>query len=937
MSSSETSGLSNLSSIFAQGAGTNQSPVQGRHESEVSPGVSIGSNSNLDFDAPQSTYASDNLNLDTPGLHNLADNEGSQTPFEVTTIGDSLLTKTPTLTQNATNPLRTGVTGYSYWGTGDRIGLPGDGPTDPQSIDFFSGEYNNQNWGTGLITFANAAEEEFAISGFTRGMLPSPTSNNSKGASKYIKNIGSDGLGYMKQSSLLWSMPLGFGANGTNPSLTDDSSTGFETSIPSKYNGSNFIPNETGDYLVGKNFQFPGVLMKARYESNYGTSTVISDDNKYSAQAGYDSPLSYTSQWYYSSIGETVGGTPVLDADENEITTNSLAKTTPNQIPISSGTYPKNLHHTNKFALGSYYGLGYRTISPNLGLHTDDVGEDSVLRKTSLADMNQYDTLYQSVGGAGSDGIMKSRDVGYYSNLDLSNLSIRYQSSAFRYNYNGGNRSSEINEPYTIVGVNDAEGDFASRSEMSRVRQSDAKKRDASRLKLFLDSDAGKKWKVDEAKRGVLAYVNHIAGGSLDNFGGFLALGFGSQRFNYLPLLPGIVIGGVNVNIGAKIRLAKAWPTTSRALGVGRYEDVGQIPVASAILNVNRPLTKNPIADLFSSTAILHKGTGHDFGQPGTRSPGYLSTLGGKPKQNVNTSINPTGDPGFFSSVTSMFGSQDGLKGDIFTTAGVPENTNSIKLSFDKDKDDKKAKASDPNENIETKDEDSTNKEPKENTLDKLKKAANSYGKAKGATAIKKIEDVESSEHGMPFYFKDLRDNTYVIFRAYLDSITEDVSPEWNSGNYIGRSEPVYTYKGAERLINFSVKLYAFTKDELKAIYIKMDRLTSMAYPKYKADRLFITEGVNKVAKTRMIPPLAKLRIGELYGSKGRELPGFIKSLSYSVPEEATWEHEQGKRVPKYITATIGFQVIHATVGPPGLGDRFYGIMEEGIEEFVSS
>ena len=47
--------------------------------------------------------------------------------------------------------------------------------------------------------------------------------------------------------------------------------------------------------------------------------------------------------------------------------------------------------------------------------------------------------------------------------------------------------------------------------------------------------------------------------------------------------------------------------------------------------------------------------------------PGFLSTLGGKPKQNVNTSINPIGDPGFFSSVTNMFGSQDGLKGDIFT------------------------------------------------------------------------------------------------------------------------------------------------------------------------------------------------------------------------------------------------------------------------------
>ena len=48
--------------------------------------------------------------------------------------------------------------------------------------------------------------------------------------------------------------------------------------------------------------------------------------------------------------------------------------------------------------------------------------------------------------------------------------------------------------------------------------------------------------------------------------------------------------------------------------------------------------------------------------------------------------------------------------------------------------------------------------------------------------------DTESEKDGMPLYFKDLRDNSYIMFRAYLDGINETVSPSWSSTNYLGRS-----------------------------------------------------------------------------------------------------------------------------------------------------
>tara|TARA_A100001201_G_scaffold96340_1_gene83261 strand:- start:2325 stop:6011 length:3687 start_codon:yes stop_codon:yes gene_type:complete len=186
---------------------------------------------------------------------------------------------------------------------------------------------------------------------------------------------------------------------------------------------------------------------------------------------------------------------------------------------------------------------------------------------------------------------------------------------------------------------------------------------------------------------------------------------------------------------------------------------------------------------------------------------------------------------------------------------------------------------------------------------------------------------------GMPFYFKDLRDDSFLVFRAYIEGLSETISPNWEAVSYVGRSEPVYTYSNAEREVQFTLKLFAQTKDELNAIYHKINRLTSLCYPQYKQDFLMgdtdydpatatddtVIEGVGRA---RMKPPLTKMRMGDLYGTEEVdgtrvdpiEVLGFIKSLSYSFPDNSPWEIEKGKTVPKYIEVSMGYQIIHSTV-----------------------
>ncbi len=182
---------------------------------------------------------------------------------------------------------------------------------------------------------------------------------------------------------------------------------------------------------------------------------------------------------------------------------------------------------------------------------------------------------------------------------------------------------------------------------------------------------------------------------------------------------------------------------------------------------------------------------------------------------------------------------------------------------------------------------------------------------------------VTEGKKGMQFWFKDKRNFKFVTFRAYLEAITENVAPSWSSENYIGKSEPVFVYERAERDISFQLKLYAGTKDELDAIYNKINALTSFCYPEYQADSKFSVSSYSN-GKLRMKPPLLEMRMGNLYGNELGGVQGFIKSLTYSVPDNSDWEINDGLIVPKLFTVSITYQIIHST--SPNINTQFYGL-----------
>ena len=115
-------------------------------------------------------------------------------------------------------------------------------------------------------------------------------------------------------------------------------------------------------------------------------------------------------------------------------------------------------------------------------------------------------------------------------------------------------------------------------------------------------------------------------------------------------------------------------------------------------------------------------------------------------------------------------------------------------------------------------------------------------------------------------------DNTYLHFRAYLDSLSDNFSGNWNSFNYVGRGENFHTYQGFDRQMSLGFKIAAQSRWEMRPLYQKIVTLASATAPTYK-------DGL-------MRGTFVKLTVGDYV----REMPGFITSVNYSWQQDYQWE-----------------------------------------------
>ena len=167
-------------------------------------------------------------------------------------------------------------------------------------------------------------------------------------------------------------------------------------------------------------------------------------------------------------------------------------------------------------------------------------------------------------------------------------------------------------------------------------------------------------------------------------------------------------------------------------------------------------------------------------------------------------------------------------------------------------------------------------------------------------------------------------DSTYIHFRAFINSFDDKYSADWGSTQYVGRADKFHNYKGFDRSISMGWTVYAQSKAELAPMYKKLNLLASSLAPTYSPGGF-------------MQGNLARLTVGGyLYNQLG-----IIKSISYTIPQESTWEigiSETGgydssvKELPHMINVTgFDFVPIENTVPQYGL-TRFINL-KRGMSE----
>jgi hypothetical protein len=144
---------------------------------------------------------------------------------------------------------------------------------------------------------------------------------------------------------------------------------------------------------------------------------------------------------------------------------------------------------------------------------------------------------------------------------------------------------------------------------------------------------------------------------------------------------------------------------------------------------------------------------------------------------------------------------------------------------------------------------------------------------------------------------------TALVFRAFLSGISDNHAAEYNSFRYLGRGENFRTYQGFDRTVNFSFKIFAQSRPELRPMYEKLNYLASQVYPDYSPQT------------SAMRAPIIKLTIGDyLYRT-----PGFLESINITIEDDTSWEiaslagEKESRAVgelPHYLNVTVSFKPI---------------------------
>lgn len=173
------------------------------------------------------------------------------------------------------------------------------------------------------------------------------------------------------------------------------------------------------------------------------------------------------------------------------------------------------------------------------------------------------------------------------------------------------------------------------------------------------------------------------------------------------------------------------------------------------------------------------------------------------------------------------------------------------------------------------------------------------------------------------FFFED-GDQGYNVmpFRCTITGLSDSFSPGWTRIDIMGRPDGAYLYSSFERSISFNFIVAALSRSEMIPMWRKLNYLASYTMPDFNA------------AGAKPSGPFMRITIGDMF----QRTPGFIESLSYTIPDDATWDiaddaqdNKDAKQLPMVVEASVTFKII-ADYRPQMMG-RVYSLSPKGSKD----
>ena len=110
------------------------------------------------------------------------------------------------------------------------------------------------------------------------------------------------------------------------------------------------------------------------------------------------------------------------------------------------------------------------------------------------------------------------------------------------------------------------------------------------------------------------------------------------------------------------------------------------------------------------------------------------------------------------------------------------------------------------------------------------------YSSPQMITQTSVINDLVKFRIGILDNNSDANNKTYIHFRSFIDSFSDNYSANWTSQQFMGRGEKFHRYGGFDRTISMAWTVAAMSIDELIPMYQKLNYLASSLAPDYSSD-----------------------------------------------------------------------------------------------------